>query len=78
MEFFSTIVIGWQWLKIATIAKEALLTGKMEQPAEFYESKLHTMKFFFKYEMPKTTAAVSTLLDPEFLTILESEKELIM
>jgi len=78
MEFFSTIVIGWQWLKIATVAKEALLTGNTTQPTEFYESKIHTMKFFFKYEMPKTTAALTTLLDPDFLTILESEKELIM
>ena len=78
MEFFSTIIIGWQWLKLATVSKELLVTGKTVQPTEFYESKIHTMKFFFKYEMPKTTAALTTLMDPEFLTILETEKELIM
>ena len=80
MEFFGTVIIGWQWLKMATAAKEALVTGNTVQPTEFYESKIHTMKFFFKYEMPKTLAAKETLLDPNFLTLLETEteKELIM
>ena len=78
MEFVSTIVIGWQWLKIGTTAKEALVTGNMKQPIEFYESKIHTMKFFYKYEMPKTSSAKEVLLNPEFLTIVEKEKELIM
>ena len=78
MEFASTIVIGWQWLKMATKSKEALVTGNMVQSAEFYESKVHTMKFFFKYEMPKTASAKETILNPEFLTIQETEKELIM
>ena len=80
MEFFGTVIIGWQWLKMATAAKEALVTGNTVQPTEFYESKIHTMKFFFKYEMPKTLAAKETLLDPTFLTLLETEteKELIM
>ena len=78
MEFASTIVIGWQWLKMATKSKEALVTGNLTQTAEFYESKVHTMKFYFKYEMPKTASAKETILNPEFLTILETEKELIM
>ncbi|MEM6319801.1 MAG: acyl-CoA dehydrogenase [Bacteroidota bacterium] len=78
MEFASTIVIGWQWLKMATKAKEALITGNMTQSVEFYESKVHTMKFFYKYEMPKTASAKEVLLNTEFLTIMEQEKELIM
>ncbi|MEM1121845.1 MAG: acyl-CoA dehydrogenase, partial [Bacteroidota bacterium] len=78
MEFASTIVIGWQWLKMATKAKEALVTGNMTQPVEFYESKVHTMKFFYKYEMPKTASAKEVLLNTEFLTITKQEKELIM
>jgi len=78
MEFAGTIVIGWQWLKMATKAKEALVTGNMNQSVEFYESKVHTMKFFYKYEMPKTASAKEVLLNSEFLTIQEPEKELIM
>jgi len=78
MEFSSTIVIGWQWLKMAVKAKEALITGNKTYDTSFYESKIHTMKFFFKYEMPKVNAAKETILNPEFLTILEAEKELII
>lgn len=76
MDFFSTIVIGWQWLKMATVAKNALLMGKTEQTEEFYEAKIHTMKFYFKYELPKTVGLAQTLVDEAFLTLV-AEKELI-
>ncbi|MFK7903737.1 MAG: acyl-CoA dehydrogenase C-terminal domain-containing protein, partial [Chitinophagales bacterium] len=76
MDFFGTITIGWQWLKMATAAKQALVTGKMEQATEFYESKIHTMKFFYKYEMAKTSALADIMMDEEVLTIV-GEKELI-
>ncbi|MEL7021884.1 MAG: acyl-CoA dehydrogenase, partial [Bacteroidota bacterium] len=46
MEFASTIVMAWQWLKQATIAKQMLVTGSGKQGDEFYESKIHTMKFY--------------------------------
>ncbi|MFK7937290.1 MAG: acyl-CoA dehydrogenase, partial [Saprospiraceae bacterium] len=42
MEFASTIVVAWQWLKQATIAKQMLVTGSGKQTDEFYESKVHT------------------------------------
>lgn len=76
MDFFGTIVIGWQWLKMAAAAKQALVTGKMEQTAEFYESKIHTMKFFYKYEMSRTLSLAEILTSEEVLTIV-GEKELI-
>lgn len=76
MEFFSTIVIGWQWLKMGIDAKQALITGKTPYGTAFYESKLHTMKFYFKYEMPKTLGCAQILMDDEVLTIVE-ERELI-
>ena len=77
MDFFGTITIGWQWLKMATAAKNAIVSGKMVYTEDFYESKIHTMKFFYKYEMPKTIGLADTLMDSEVLTILE-EKELIV
>ncbi len=76
MDFFGTIVIAWQWLKMATAAKQALVTGKLEQTEDFYEGKIHTMKFYFKYEMPKTSAYAETMMSSEVLTIV-GEKELI-
>ncbi len=76
MDFFGTILVAWQWLKLATQAKQALLTGQTPYGESFYESNIHTMKFFFKYEVPKTNGLAQTLMDEEVLTILE-QKELI-
>lgn len=76
MEFMGTIVIAWQWLKLATVAKEALVTGQGSYTTDFYESNIHTMKFFYKYELSRTTGLADILMSSEMLTILK-EKELI-
>ena len=76
MEFIGTLVLAWQWLKIAATAKACLVKGSSEWQPEFLESKVHTMKFFYKYELPKVEAMAATLTSPDELTIV-SEKELI-
>ena len=75
MEFFSNIVLAWLWLEMATEAKQALLSGKKTYSEEFYESKIHAMKFFFKYELAKTIAHADILTDEQALTI-PKEKEI--
>ncbi|MEM6343206.1 MAG: acyl-CoA dehydrogenase [Bacteroidota bacterium] len=76
MELFSIMAIAWQWLAQAVAAKQQLLTQSLgEDEKAFYESKLHTMKYFYHYEVPKTLGLIQRLLDNEVLTI-ESEKEL--
>ncbi len=74
MELTSTIIIGWQWIKMATKAKEALVSGQTTFDEEFYESKIHTMKFYFKYEIPKVTGLAESIMNDEVLTILEEAK----
>jgi len=74
MDFFSTIIIAWQWVEMASKAKQALVTGQTIRPQEFYEAQIHTMKFYFKYEVPKTLGLAETLLDAEVLTIVEEDK----
>lgn len=78
MEMMSIVVIGWEWLKQGTIAKRALVTGNLQQSMGFYESKLHTMKFYYRYEMPKTLGLAAILTDKTALTIMEKEKEIIV
>ncbi len=73
MEMFSTIVIAWQWLVMATAAKKALLSGNGQRSADFYEGQVHTMKFYFKYELTKTSGLAETLLSDEVLTIVKEE-----
>ncbi|MDH7446638.1 acyl-CoA dehydrogenase [Aquimarina sp. 2201CG14-23] len=70
MEFFGNITMAWIWLDMATNAKNAIVTGKNKYSEEFYESKIHAMKFYFKYELPKTSGLAEILMDEEVLTIL--------
>ena len=71
LEMMSYCVIGWQWLKMATKASEMIQSGEI--PANnkaFYEGKIHTCQFYFKYEMPHTAACAATLLDESELTFI--------
>ena len=77
MEMFSTLVIAWQWLKMANTAQDALSNNKLTYSKEFYESKIHTMKFFYKYELSKIEGIAKIFDHKEFLTI-PSEKEYII
>jgi butyryl-CoA dehydrogenase len=78
MELSGIITMGWQWLKQATVAQKTINAGdSTNQTIVFYESKIETMKFFFKYELPKNIAIGNTLMNPEMLTI-KGEKEVII
>lgn len=66
MEFFGITCVAWQWLKMGAVAAKALENSTENQ--EFYASKLHTMKYFYKYEIAKLTTLESVLLDDEYLT----------
>jgi alkylation response protein AidB-like acyl-CoA dehydrogenase len=70
MEAFGILVVAWQWLKQGTAAKLALLTQNPQgDDLQFYESKIHTMRYYFAYEVPKTQGLMTRLLDDEVLTI---------
>jgi butyryl-CoA dehydrogenase len=75
MEFFSNILMGWLWLDLAREAQNALVTGNKENSAEFYESKIHTMQFYFKYELPKTTGLAEILMDNKTALTIGTDKE---
>lgn len=77
MDMASTVVVAYQWLKMANAAKKALATGKGSFDHAFYESKIHTMKYYFKYELPRVNACMETLMNPEELTILEDSKDVL-
>jgi butyryl-CoA dehydrogenase len=69
LEMMSYTVIGWQWLKMAINAVELLKNGNLnESKKAFYEGKLQTAAFYFKYEMPHAAACAATLLSDKELT----------
>jgi hypothetical protein len=71
MEQLSYVVIGWQWLKMALCSAKRIDAGDFSrQTTSFYAGKVHTMKFFFRYELPHAEACAVTLLDPDYLTNL--------
>lgn len=76
MEFLSLVIIGWTWLNLGLNATNALTTeGKYSK--EFYESKIHTMKYFFTYEIPKTSGLAEILLNTESITIKKDTEPII-
>ena len=77
MELMGNVVIAWQWLKMATVAKTALVTGNTTYDPSFYENKIHTMQFFFKYELPKNLGLKASLMRPESLTIIEEKPSIL-
>jgi alkylation response protein AidB-like acyl-CoA dehydrogenase len=76
MEMFSLNIVAWQWLKQAVVAKSKLiLISGDDLDVPFYEAKIHTMKYFFHYEIPKTLGLSTRLMDEEVLTIM-TEREM--
>ena len=57
LETFGILIMGWQWLKQGLAA---IHTENTAQQA-FYEGKLYTLDYFFKYELPKTRGLLATL-----------------
>ncbi|MDP4680915.1 MAG: acyl-CoA dehydrogenase [Cyclobacteriaceae bacterium] len=74
MELSGLLVMGWQWLKQAVIAYNAIQMGS---DTKFYESKIHTMKYYFAYELPKCSGLMTRLIDSEVLTI-KGDKEYLL
>ncbi|MEM9143632.1 MAG: acyl-CoA dehydrogenase, partial [Bacteroidota bacterium] len=69
MEFLGNIVVGWLWLDMALQAEDALDRKDGEYAEDFYNGKIHAMKFYFKYELSKTTALAEVLMNEEVLTV---------
>jgi butyryl-CoA dehydrogenase len=77
MELFSHIAVGWQWLEQAVVAVQRLAQENIDvETQDFYQSKIHTLKYFFSYELPRTKALTTRLIDNRKLTIKDSKEYL--
>lgn len=52
MEYFGNIVVGWLWLEVGIEAQKALDQGDSGFPDGFLQSKIHTLEFYFTYQLP--------------------------
>ena len=71
MEFFSLIIVSWSWLDIGITAKNQL--EKNHYDSALLKGKLEAMKYFFSYELPKTTGLAEVLMNLSDITIKKEE-----
>jgi len=69
MDFLGTLVIGWQWLKIGVTA-----CNTSENNNDLENNLLHTMAYFYTYEMPKIDSLATILLNDKSLTVKANAK----
>ena len=76
MEYLSLVLIGWTWLDLGVNATKSKENGG-SYSADFYDSKLHTMKYFYTYELPKTSGLAEILLNTEHITIKKENEPIV-
>jgi butyryl-CoA dehydrogenase len=69
LEFFGIVTVAWLWLKQGVVAQKSLRKGSEGEEYLFYQGKIHTMKYYFEYEVPKIQALRDRLLSPSNLTV---------
>ena len=71
LEFFGIIAIAWQWLLQAISVQKILKNkeGLSESDANFYQGKMHALRFFFVYELPKIDGLGKRLLATDGFTV---------
>jgi len=69
MEFFSNIVIGWLWMKMAVKAQQ------QGADSDFLRAKIHCMKFFYQYELALNHSLAKVMTSPQRLTIANADED---
>ncbi len=77
LELFGIIALGWQWLKMATKAEELKQAGSKKYTPEFLQSKMHTLQYFYEYEIPKTAGLRKRLTSGDDLTVRVKAGEIV-
>jgi butyryl-CoA dehydrogenase len=77
LELFGIIAIGWQWLKQGVKVEELKQAQTQKYSAEFLQSKLHALAYFFEYEIPKTEGLLSRLKSANRLTITAKPEDIL-
>jgi butyryl-CoA dehydrogenase len=53
LELFSTVIVSWQWLLQAAVAKEKMAQSPSPSSLEFYEGKLCAAEYWIKTDLPR-------------------------
>jgi alkylation response protein AidB-like acyl-CoA dehydrogenase len=69
LELFGIVTIAWQWLVQGIKAEEALQVGAVGDEANFYQGKIHTLRYFYEYELVKVDSLMKRLLSEDNVTV---------
>jgi butyryl-CoA dehydrogenase len=69
LQLFGTITIAWQWFVQALAAQKALDKNLSEKESNFYQGKIFTFKYFFRYELVQISGLAKRLMDNDPLTV---------
>jgi hypothetical protein len=57
LDLFSTVVIAWQWIELAAVAREALAgalpRGRASRDEAYYRGMLATAQYWIRTELPR-------------------------
>jgi len=77
LEYFGHFTLGWLWLKQGVVSAKALENDLQGDEKTFHTSKLHTLRYFYEYELPKTQSLHGRLLSADRLTLEVSPEEIV-
>ena len=77
LELFSILAIGWQWIKQGVKVEELKAARTKAYCAEFLQSKLYALQYFFEYEVPKTEALIIRLKSNNHVTVVAKAEEIL-
>ena len=70
MELSGLVAIAWQWLKMGNRSQAALRAGDLsDSSAAFHRGRLASLRFYFKYELPRTSALSESLMHGDAPTL---------
>jgi butyryl-CoA dehydrogenase len=71
LDLFATVVIAWQWLDLAAVAREALAApaglprGRASRDAGYYTAKLAAAQYWLRTELPRVDVLAKLCRDGE-------------
>ena len=77
LELFSILAIAWQWIKQGIKVEELKLSGTKAYSAEFLQSKMYALQYFFEYEVPKTEGLIFRLKSENHVTVGAKAEEIL-
>lgn len=64
LEMTGNITIAWQWLIQGIVAAKAIGKGGLNKDEQnFYNGKMHTLQYYYLYELPKVRSLAYTLMN---------------